>query len=73
MHGVMKINTKVLSIRLSKVINSLITDVQSAFVKGRKINDCFLSVPEIIAVCTKSKTQHLALKLDFEKAFDNVS
>ncbi|XP_073107305.1 uncharacterized protein [Elaeis guineensis] len=73
MNGMLKIITKMLSSRLSKVISTLITDAQSAFIKNRHIIDSYLSVAEIIAASTRSKTGGLALKLDFEKAFDTVS
>ena len=72
MNGVLKIITKTLCIRLSKIISSLIINAQSAFIKGRQINDSFLNAVKIIAISTKSKSWDLALELDFEKAFDNV-
>ena len=73
MNGVLKIITKILSIRRSKVLSSLITNTQSAFIKNKHINDSYLNVVEIITTSTKSKSRGLAFKLDFENAFDNVN
>lgn len=44
----MKLITKVLAIRLKKVLNKLISEVQSGFMQGRQIWDGILLVSEII-------------------------
>ncbi|GJV50953.1 RNA-directed DNA polymerase, eukaryota [Tanacetum coccineum] len=68
-----KIITKVLANRLSKVIASIVSEVQMAFVKGRQIIDGPLIVDEIIAWAKKPKKRCMFLKVDFEKAFDTLS
>ena len=73
MNGVLKILSKVLCIRLSKLYGNLISDDQAAFRKRRQINDSFLTVAEIISHSRRMKASGVLLKLDFEKAFDMVS
>jgi hypothetical protein len=48
MHGVAKLFMKVLAIRLAKRIGELITEGQSAFIRGRSIQDNFLYVQGIV-------------------------
>nr|GEW84339.1 RNA-directed DNA polymerase, eukaryota, reverse transcriptase zinc-binding domain protein [Tanacetum cinerariifolium] len=67
-----KIVAKILSNRLSKVVNSIISPEQSAFILGRKILDGPLILSEIIDWYKKRKKKML-FKVDFEKAFDYVS
>lgn len=47
-HGIMKIISKALSIRLSNFMENLIPTQQSAFIKGRFIGDGVLTIAEII-------------------------
>ena len=72
-HGVVKIFSKLLAIRLSKHLDSLISDSQSTFIKGRQISDCYLSAMEIISFCIKSKPKGLVFQVDFEKACNRIS
>jgi hypothetical protein len=68
-----KIISKILANRLSRVVSSVVSDVQMAYIKGRQIIDGPLMVDEIIAWAKKHKKRLLFLKVDFEKAFDSLS
>ncbi|KAJ0568258.1 putative RNA-directed DNA polymerase [Helianthus annuus] len=62
----------VLANRLKKVIGTIISENQTAFLKGRYILDSPLMVNEIIAWIKKVKRKAFLLKIDFEKAYDNA-
>jgi hypothetical protein len=51
----------------------LVSPNQSAFVKGRSINDNFMMVRETAKAIHRQKTPRILLKLDIGKAFDSVS
>lgn len=67
-----KVLSKVLASRLSKVMNSIISSSQSAFLKGRHLVDGVLVMNEVVDLAKKSKRECLILKVDFEKAYDSV-
>ena len=70
-----KIFSKVLANRLKKFLNSIITEHQSAFAKGRLITDNILIAFETLH-CMKNYNSgsngFMALKLDMSKAYDRV-
>ncbi|GJV59705.1 RNA-directed DNA polymerase, eukaryota, reverse transcriptase zinc-binding domain protein [Tanacetum coccineum] len=66
-----KIIAKVLANRLARVIDSVISQEQSAFIKNRQKTK--LLVNEVIQWCKRIKTKLLVFKIDFEKAFDSIS
>ncbi|GJS83818.1 putative RNA-directed DNA polymerase, eukaryota, reverse transcriptase zinc-binding domain protein [Tanacetum coccineum] len=68
-----KIVAKILANRLSKVIDSIISPKQSAFITGRKILDGPLILSKTIDWYKKRKKKMMLFKVDFEKAFDSVS
>lgn len=68
----MKIFSKTLSIRLSKFIDRIISDTQFAFVLDRHISDSFSLATKLIDHWNNTKQNVPLMKLDFEKAFDNV-
>ncbi|GJV58469.1 RNA-directed DNA polymerase, eukaryota, reverse transcriptase zinc-binding domain protein, partial [Tanacetum coccineum] len=63
--------TKILANRLSKVIDSIISHEQSAFILGRQILDGPLILSEVIDWYKKQKKKLLLFKVDFKKAFDS--
>lgn len=67
-----KVLANVVVNRLRKVIGSIISKSQLAFVKGRQIFDEILIVNEIVDDAHKSKKELLMFKFDFEKAYDSM-
>ena len=68
-----KIISKILALRLKRVMNHLIGPHQTSFIEGRQILDSVLIAGELLESCKSSKTPAVLLKLDFHKAFDCVS
>ncbi|KAG9458671.1 hypothetical protein H6P81_003179 [Aristolochia fimbriata] len=68
-----KLISKVLSMRLRAVLPQVISDNQSAFLKGRQILDSVLILHEVIHHYKKNGLQGTMLKIDLEKAFDKVN
>ncbi|GJS64070.1 RNA-directed DNA polymerase, eukaryota [Tanacetum coccineum] len=68
-----KILAKILANRLAMVIPSVVSEAQTAFIKGRQIIDGPLMVDEIISWAKVYKKKLFMLKVDFEKAFDTLS
>jgi hypothetical protein len=71
-HAIAKIIAKVLAFRLSPLMNDLVSNAQSAFIKKRSIHDNFLYVRNLAKRFHKNKTPALLFKLDIRKAFDSV-
>ncbi|KAM0042665.1 putative RNA-directed DNA polymerase [Helianthus debilis subsp. tardiflorus] len=67
-----KVISKILANRMKKVMGLVISDTQSAFLKGRFILDGPLMMNEIITWLKKKYKKAYLLKIDFEKAYDNV-
>jgi hypothetical protein len=70
---VMKVVTRILTTRLQRFIERLISFEQSGFVKGRSIVDNFLYAADVSQSCQTRGTPAVVLKLDFKKAFDSVN
>ncbi|GJX11332.1 RNA-directed DNA polymerase, eukaryota, reverse transcriptase zinc-binding domain protein [Tanacetum coccineum] len=68
-----KIIAKILTNRISCVLDSLISIEQSAFVKNCQSLDVPLMVNEIIAWYKQKRKNVVIFKIDFAKAFDSVS
>ncbi|KAK2656855.1 hypothetical protein Ddye_009907 [Dipteronia dyeriana] len=68
-----KIMAKILANRLKKVMNTIISEPQMAVVEGRQITDSFVLADEIINKWKKDSQGGLVIKLDFEKAYDNMN
>ena len=55
------------------MLGSVVSESQSAFLGGNFILDGSLIVNEVLTWCKKSNVRAFMLKLDFEKAYDNVN
>lgn len=72
---IMKIVTKVLANRLKPVLDSVISNSQSAFLPGRLISDNIMVSFEVMHYLKRKKfgkEGYMALKLDMSKAYDRV-
>ena len=67
-----KILAKFLANRLRSVIGLVISESQSAFIKGRQILDDILVANEIVDEARKFNKELILFKVDFEKAYDTV-
>jgi len=67
-----KVLAKILVNRLRTVIGSVVSDAQSAFVKGKHILDGILVATEAVDEARHLKKEMLLFKVDFEKAYDSV-
>ncbi|XP_031099806.1 uncharacterized protein LOC116004005 [Ipomoea triloba] len=70
-----KIITKTITNRLKGILPDYVGPYQSSFVKGRQISDNILIYQEIMHTMRSKKgsTGFMAIKLDFEKAYDRLS
>jgi hypothetical protein len=68
-----KIFSKILTLRLSAVVQRIVAPTQSAFIKGRYILESVVVAHEIVHSINKSGEKGVVLKLDYEKAYDRVS
>ncbi|XP_022013816.1 uncharacterized protein LOC110913282 [Helianthus annuus] len=68
-----KVISKVLANRLRVVMSSITSVTQSAFLSGRFILDGLLIINEIMAWAKKNNKRIFLMKIDFEKAYDNVN
>ena len=67
-----KILTKALSIKLQKVIPSLINSDQVGYIKGRNICENIRIIEDLISFTAMNKSPGFLSLIDFEKAFDTV-
>jgi hypothetical protein len=72
-HSFAKLISKVLARRLVPHISHLVSDAESAFIKGRCIQENFLFVRNLVRAYHRKRLHALLLKLDITKAFDSVS
>lgn len=71
--GAYKVVPKVLSNRLKPALGNLISETQGTCIKGRQIQDIAMIVNELLETRKSLKIGGLMYKLDFYKAFDQVS
>ena len=67
-----KILTKLLAIRLQKVLDCLIHPDQVGYIKGRYIGQNIRTIMDIIEYTNRTHSAGLVAFLDFEKAFDSL-
>jgi hypothetical protein len=67
-----KIFSKILTLRLSAIVQRIVAPNQSAFIKGKYNLESVVVAHEIHSI-NKSVEQGIVLKLDYEKAYDRVS
>jgi len=70
--AIYKVIAKVLVDRIKKVLNFVVDESQSAFLKGRGILDSVLVANEVVEDLRRRGRSGLCLKVDFEKAYDSV-
>jgi hypothetical protein len=58
---------------LSPLINDLVSNAQSIFIKKKSMHDNFLYVKNLATRFNKARTPVLLFKLDIQKAFDSIS
>jgi hypothetical protein len=68
-----KLITKILANRLASQLHGLVSHNQSAFIKGRFIQDNFMLVQQTAKFLHQQRQPRMLLKLDISKAFDSVS
>ena len=68
-----KLLTKVLADRVKKVIPSIISSSQTAYVRDRSITDSVRLVQDIIHLLDLQISPGLLLLVDFQKAFDSIN
>jgi hypothetical protein len=71
-YSVAKIVPKMLALRLATFMDELLSNAQSAFIKGRKIHDNFPYVKNTAKKLHKNKKPCLLFKLDIRKTFDST-
>jgi hypothetical protein len=72
-HNFAKLVTKVRANQLVVRLNSMVSPVQSAFIKGRFIQNNFMLVQQTTRFVHQKRLSRILLKLDISKAFDSVS
>ena len=68
-----KILTKCLTERVKKILEKLIDQSQTGFVKGRNISDGLRIILDVMDETDINKKEGLLVTIDFEKAFDSLS
>lgn len=68
-----KLLTKFLARRLGIVMNHLVNETQSAFIKTRKMSVRILITIEVYLALKYKNSEGVIMKLDFAKAFDTVN
>ena len=67
-----KILTKVIALRLEKVLAKIISSSQSGYVKGRYIGESTRLIKDVMDFTKVKNLPGIAVFLDYEKAFDSV-
>ena len=67
-----KIASKVLALRMQKVLASITNYDQTAYVRGRYIGELIRLVSDILDFTEENSTGGILFSADFEKAFDSI-
>ena len=67
-----KIASKVLALRMQKVLASIINYDQTAYVRGRYIGESIRLVSDILEFTEENSIGGILFSADFEKAFDSI-
>ncbi len=73
LNGIQKIISKVLANRLAPILLSVVSQSQSAFLKGRNISDAFAAANELLGCSMRNGVEGVGGKVDFEKAYDRLN
>jgi Reverse transcriptase (RNA-dependent DNA polymerase) len=68
-----KIITKLLADRLALVMDALIDQSQTTYIKGRMIMDNVVCAHEVLHQIHVSRTKGVFFKINFEKVFDKIN
>lgn len=68
-----KVLAKLLANRLKLVMNKLISETQSAFLKGRQIMDSVVVLNEVVDEANREAKSCIMFKADFERAYNTVN
>ncbi|RYR39566.1 hypothetical protein Ahy_A09g045127 isoform B [Arachis hypogaea] len=70
-----KVITKILVNRIKPTLNDIIAPYQSSFVPGRNIQDNIIIAKEVMHSMKRmrGKAKFMAIKIDFEKAYDRIN
>jgi hypothetical protein len=71
-HAIAKIITKMIAIHLAPLMNDIVPNAQSAFIKKRSIHGNFMYVRNLARRLHKNKIPSLLFKLDIRKAFNSI-
>ena len=69
---VYKIIAKVIANRLSSVIDKLVHNNQTGFIKGRYIGENIRLISDVIEYCQMDSTEGVLMAIDYRNAFDSV-
>ena len=67
-----KIYSKLIALRIQKVIATIIHNSQKGYIKGRSISDSIRIIDDFINISNQTDTPGLLVSVDFQKAFDSV-
>ena len=68
-----KVTSKVLALRLKKILPEIIQADQYAYIKGRTIFDAISTIDDIMEYTKIQQLSGLIVAFDFQKAFDSLS
>ena len=68
-----KIFSKLVAIRIQKVMDYLINPLQKGFLKGRNISELIRLIDDSLFAARESNSPGLLASIDFQKAFDSIN